>query len=196
MLKKLVSTIFLVVALVIASNGQQVDTILALKHLKTRLFTEFRIGFMGESALKNYHNRALQATFLASKGFDDFVFFKISSQVLALDTIDEGKKILSYETPACLRAEEECYFVYAFDKRNKAFLRLKGTTENDFKILYADLQSKWMYWKPIKKINKSLIKQFTNDYWIDGVDLKCLLLTLKSKRGRCLDYFSPELDIH
>ena len=54
----------------------------------------------------------------------------------------------------------------------------------------------WQYWKVPAKINESTINQFTKDYWVDGLDLACLLRSLTGKTGNCLDYFSPELKVH
>ncbi|MBC7411703.1 MAG: hypothetical protein H7331_04530 [Bacteroidia bacterium] len=169
--------------------GQQMDTALILKHLKIRLLTELDLGLLKETALNDFLKRELNATVLKSKGFENFVFFKIGSQTLAIDTIKEGKKIATYTTPACLKNAEECCFVYAFNKNNKGFYRVKGTKSNDFLNLYNSMEQ-WQYWKVPAKINESTINQFIKDYWVDGLDLACLLRSLTGKTGNCLDYFS------
>lgn len=173
--------------------AQQVDTSLVLKHLKLRLLSELPLGSLSENALNDYFNRELQATILKSKGFDDLVFFKISNQILAVDTISESNKIVIFKMPVCLKISDECYFVYAYDKVNKGFYRLKSTHTNEFIHLYNGLQESWIWWRPVNKIRESTIDQFTKDYWIEGLDLACLLRSLKSKQGECLDYFSPEM---
>lgn len=175
--------------------GQQMDTALVLKHLKIRLLIELDLGLLQETTLNDFFKRELNATILKSKGFENIIFFKISSQTLAVDTIKDSKKIVTYTTPACLKNGEECYFVYAFNKNNNGFYRLKGTKGNDFLNLYNSMEQ-WQYWKISAKINESTINQFTKDYWVDGLDLACLLRSLTGKKGNCLDYFSPELKVH
>lgn len=196
MVKRKIYILIVLLLLVKIGYSQQVDTVLILKHLKIRLITELQLGLLSEPALDDYYKRELQAKVLESKGFQNLIFFKIGSQVLATDTIKESEKIKVYKTPVCLKNGEECYFVYAYNKENKRFYKLKGTYKNDFEDLYNDLQDKCMYWKPVKKINQSMINRFTKDYWIDGIDLACLLRFLTGKRGNCLDYFSPELEVH
>ncbi|MFZ7154349.1 MAG: hypothetical protein ACO1HP_11280 [Bacteroidota bacterium] len=196
MLKKALNTFLVLLSTVRMGYSQHVDTALVLKHLKLRLLIELPLGLLSESALNDYYKRELQATVLKSKGFENLIFFKISEQILAVDTIKGSRKIAIYRTPTCLKNGEDCYFVYAYDKENKGFYKLKSTHTNDFVYVYNDLQDKWMWWKPIKKINESIIDQFTKDYWIDDVDLACLLRSLTGKRGNCLDYFSPELEVH
>jgi len=193
MLKKSFFIFIVIFLTIIIGYGQQVDTALVLKHLKIRLFPELQLGLLSNSALNDYNKRELKATILKSKGFENITFFKISSQVLAVDTLKEREKIFIYSTPFCLKNGEECYFVYAFNSINNKFYRLKGTNQNDFEYLYYDLQNNWMYWKSIKKINTSTINQFSKDYWIDGLDLGCLLRSLIGEKGTCLDYFSPKL---
>jgi hypothetical protein len=173
--------------------GQELDTALVLKNLKLHLYNEVELGLLPKSALRDYAERELNATFLKSKGFDNIIFFKISTQVLAVDTIKGSKKVVTYMTPVCFKNGEECYFVYSYNRKNNRFNKLRGTNENDFINLYNDLQNTWMYWKPIKRIDKATIKQFNKDYWVDGLDLDCLLRSLTGKTGSCLDYFSPEL---
>ena len=194
MLRKILCAFAIILIATRVGYCQKVDTTLVVKHLKIRLFSELNLGLIGESTLNDYFNRELHVSFLKSKSLDEYVFIKISSQVVAIDTIADDNKILIYSTPLCLNNGEECYYVFAFNKINKKIYKLRGTNENNFLELYNSLQDKWAFWRPINKINSFTINQFTNDFWIEDLDLACLMHSLKKKKGSvCLDYFSRSL---
>jgi hypothetical protein len=196
MINKILLILLISVLNIKSTNGQQFDTTLILKHLKIRLFAELKLHFESKTALNDYCERKLQVTILKSNGFDSIFFFKISNQILAIDSTGENNRILTYSTPVCLRNGEECYFVYAYNSRNNSFFRLKGTRENDFTEFYNSLQNQWMGWITANKISNSKIKQFTSQYWIENLDLTCLLLSISKKQGKCLEYYSPGLNVH
>lgn len=176
--------------LILNSYSQPADTTLIVKNLKARLFTEVQISFMSENGLEDYSKRELLVTVLKSKGFDNFIFFRIDEQVLAIDTIYENDEIRFYSTPICLNGKNDCSFIYAFNTEYHNFYRLKGTKSNDFRGFYS-----FIFFSESRKtkINKSDISRLMSKFWIEDIDLECLLLSLKTNKGDCLNYFSPQM---
>lgn len=179
-----------------STYAQEFDTAIVIKNLKLKLFSELEMGILEKPALENYLHMELFPLFLHSKGFKNMTFIKIRPQLLTVDTIQDAKIIKMYYTPTCLKDSNECYFVFAFNNINNKFFKLRGTKENQFRDLYISLQDDWTFWKPINKLNSNTIRKFISEFWIEGVDLNCLLKSLKNDNGGCLDYFSPALEIN
>ncbi|MEO8146221.1 MAG: hypothetical protein ABI723_01225 [Bacteroidia bacterium] len=190
--------LFVLLLLTTAGYTQQMDTSLVLKNLKMRLFSELRFNILSESALNDYINRKLNVAILKSKGFDNIVFFQVSFQVLASDTVTDQNNTIYYFTPQDFTNVEQegepCYFVYAFDFKRNEFYRLWGTRTNDFLLFYLNMKD-WKYWKPPSKIDKTTVRKFIETYTIEVEsnvpDFECLMLALTGKKGYCLYYCLP-----
>lgn len=196
-MKKLILT-FSLLFLYTNCDSQTIDTSLVLKNIKLRLFSELDLYSLSNKVLDDYYNRPLKVEYLNSKGFNNFIFIKVIEQVLAIDSNynDSSNLIAAYETPTCLNVNGECYFVFAYNKENNVIYKIGGTKTNEFISLYNTLSLHWYYWKPINKINNKLIKRFEKDFNVEGLDFSCLMKSLKHKKGKCLDYYSPDLIVY
>lgn len=172
-------------------KSQSLDTLLINRKVKLRLFSELNLNSLSNNGLDDYCNRPLKVIYLKSKGFSNFVFLKIEGQLLAVDSIKD--EIKSYHIEPCFKKTDECYFAFAYNTENDKIYRLRGTKNNDFSELYNTLIYSWRYWKKVDKLNSKIIKKFEESFFIEGVDLKCLLNSLNNKKGECLDSYSPPL---
>lgn len=176
--------------------SQEIDTVVILKNIKIHLLPELKNGVLSESGLRNYFNRPLEGKPLKSKGFDNYIFFKITDQILSKDSIKTKNLIVTYKMPFCMKNEGECAFIYAYNKQNQRLYCLKGSEYNRFLSLYNEMSNQIHYWQFPDKIKKKTVKLFTDEYWVEGLDFECLLLSLKGKKGSCLDYYSPPMVVY
>jgi hypothetical protein len=171
---------------------QNIDTSILVRNIKILLIKDFECGLMNKNCLDDFINRPLQFKILPSKGFNSIIFFKIPTQTLYKDSLSVKGKILIKNTPICLE-KVECYFVVSYNVSTKQIYKLKGGVSNDFLEFYNSLETNWIYWKPLSKLNKRLKTQFLIDYNVSELDLGCLINSFIDKKTACYEPFSRPL---
>lgn len=184
--KRLIFLILLVNYSLIAKSQSDEARILAT--IKASVFSEMKMGIVSKKTFENYISRKLEAEKLKSKGFSDILFYSIPPQILSIDTTINGETII-IKTPACFYSGDTCNLIVGINKNNGKVYKLRGFHNNNFKELYES-QSSWYAWKEVRKINRKTIEEYKNSFGVEGIDFKCLLLSLQMKEdGSCLKIF-------
>jgi hypothetical protein len=122
-----------------------------------------------------------KATMLKSTGFNNVIFIKVCfvddifSELIKLAKFDLLNKTKIKNLFGDFYYEN---FVIAYSVKRDRFYKLKGFEINEFEKFYFDYSIG--AFGPEKALLKNN-KKFLNNYSIEGIDLDCLLLSIKSK---------------
>jgi hypothetical protein len=158
--------------------AQQTDEKMQLKiKLALTEFTEFK----SHADFCAYLEEPIQISFLEAKGFgNNLIFFKVP---IVFDSMSNFRFVYNFE------------LVMAYNKITESLYKLKGFRDNQFDQLYRDLYLiSYHYFEETSEEDLSSLKRFTKHFYIEGLDLRCLYKTLKTKRPKCAWYARPLLD--
>jgi hypothetical protein len=130
-----------------------------------------------------------RTTMLKSTGFNNVIFIKICfadanfSELIKLSKVDLKNEIRVKDLLGDLYYED---FIIAYSVKRDRFYKLKGFEINEFENFYFDYSLGALGSEKTQLMDN---KKFLNSYSIEGIDLNCLLLSIKSKNKTTFNDF-------
>ncbi|MEO9257295.1 MAG: hypothetical protein ABI207_02870 [Crocinitomicaceae bacterium] len=150
---------------------------------------EFDNSLKSSFYIESYLEYTPEYEFIKSSGFDSsFIFFKI----LARPYFDKSKSdtINGNISNPVYFGNLNYDFIFGYCSLNNKLYRLKGMKQNDFDELFSYISKSPIY---IKSNFKSISK-FSAFFQVEGLDLKCLYISLhkqNTKNCDCLKKAKP-----
>jgi hypothetical protein len=149
------------------SNSQGLDTSLMLIKAKVCLleFSEPK----SKDQIFNFFEDPLPFKLLSSKGFSNHIFFV--EIPISYDSITKYNFVYNYK------------FVLAFNSKSETIYRIKGFFQNEFNTFIEDAQfANNIDYLVAEYRDLSSLRRFTQSFYIEGLDMKCLYKSLKKSK--------------
>ena len=165
--------IFSSLFLQLQSNAQGLDTNLMLLKAKVCLLEYANIHSQAE--IFHFFEAPISFRLLKSKGFSEHIFFV--EVPVSLDSTTDYIFLYNYN------------FIFAFNSKNQKMYRLKGFFYNEFDSFIEDASfANNIDYLVAEPRDLSSLKKFTQSFYIEGLNMKCLYKSLKKikKRPECI----------